>query len=77
MTQTDRMTQTARKIYILGLRNAHAMEIQARELMERQSERLTDYPEVLEKVRRTSQKRTSSSSASSCAWTSWAKARPP
>jgi ferritin-like metal-binding protein YciE len=51
MTQTDRMTQTARKIYILGLRNAHAMEIQARELMERQSERLTDYPEVLEKVK--------------------------
>jgi ferritin-like metal-binding protein YciE len=27
------------------------MEIQARELMERQSERLSDYPEVLEKVK--------------------------
>ena len=44
------MTQTARDIFVVGLRNAHAMEIQARELMERQSERLDDYPEVKEKV---------------------------
>jgi len=51
MIQTDRMTRTAREVYIVGLRNAHAMEIQARELMERQSERLADYPEVLEKVK--------------------------
>jgi ferritin-like metal-binding protein YciE len=40
----------ARDIYIAGLRNAHAMETQARELMERQSERLGDYPEVQAKV---------------------------
>ena len=40
----------ARDIFILGLRNAHAMEIQARELMERQSERLDDYPEVKAKI---------------------------
>jgi ferritin-like metal-binding protein YciE len=40
----------ARDIFIDGLRNAHAMEIQARELMERQSERLTDYPEVKSRV---------------------------
>jgi ferritin-like metal-binding protein YciE len=40
------MTSTARDIFVTGLRNAHAMETQARELMERQSERLTDYPEV-------------------------------
>lgn len=40
------MASTARDIFITGLRNAHAMETQARELMERQSERLTDYPEV-------------------------------
>jgi ferritin-like metal-binding protein YciE len=39
-----------RDIYIVGLRNAHAMEIQARELLERQSERLGDYPEVQAKV---------------------------
>ena len=40
------MASTARDIFITGLRNAHAMETQARELMERQSERLTDYPDV-------------------------------
>jgi hypothetical protein len=34
----------------IGLRNAHAMEIQARELMERQSERLDDYPDVKAKL---------------------------
>jgi ferritin-like metal-binding protein YciE len=44
------MTQTARDIFVVGLRNAHAMEIQARELMERQSEKLDDYPEVKAKV---------------------------
>jgi ferritin-like metal-binding protein YciE len=40
------MAESAREIYIIGLRNAHAMEVQARELMERQSERLDDYPDV-------------------------------
>jgi ferritin-like metal-binding protein YciE len=40
------MAQTAQDLYIVGLRNAHAMEIQARELMERQSERTDDYPDV-------------------------------
>jgi ferritin-like metal-binding protein YciE len=45
------MTKTARDIFVVGLRNAHAMEIQARELMERQSERLSEYPEVQAKVR--------------------------
>lgn len=44
------MAQTARDIFVTGLRNAHAMEIQARELMERQSERLDDYPDVKAKV---------------------------
>jgi ferritin-like metal-binding protein YciE len=44
------MASKARDIFIDGLRNAHAMEIQARELMERQSERLTDYPEVRSKM---------------------------
>src|ERR1700709_304699 len=41
-----KMASTARDIFVTGLPNAHAMETQARELMERQSERLTDYPEV-------------------------------
>jgi ferritin-like metal-binding protein YciE len=40
----------ARDIFIDGLRNAHAMETQARELMQRQSERLTDYPELKSRV---------------------------
>jgi ferritin-like metal-binding protein YciE len=44
------MAQAARDIFVVGLRNAHAMEIQARELMERQSERLDEYPEVKAKV---------------------------
>jgi ferritin-like metal-binding protein YciE len=44
------MSTTAKTIFVTGLRNAHAMEIQARELMERQSERLDDYPEVKAKV---------------------------
>jgi ferritin-like metal-binding protein YciE len=44
-------TTTAREVYVVGLRNAHAMEVQARELMERQSERLTDYPDVQAKVK--------------------------
>src|ERR1700676_4640016 len=44
------MAQTAREIFVVGLRNAHAMENQARELMERQSERLDEYPEVKAKV---------------------------
>lgn len=40
----------ANELFIAGLRNAHAMETQAREIMERQSGRLDDYPEVKEKV---------------------------
>src|SRR3954469_9524818 len=50
MEMEKQMTQTARDIFVVGLRNAHAMEIQARELMERQSERLDDYPEVKAKL---------------------------
>ena len=44
-------TATAKEIFVTGLRNAHAMEVQARELMERQSERMTDYPDVQAKLR--------------------------
>jgi ferritin-like metal-binding protein YciE len=49
-TEEKVMRNTARDLFIVGLRNAHAMEVQARELMERQSERLDDYPEVKSKV---------------------------
>jgi ferritin-like metal-binding protein YciE len=45
------MTTTAREVFVVGLRNAHSMEVQARELMERQSERLDDYPDVQAKVK--------------------------
>ncbi len=44
------MATSARDIFIAGLRNAHAMEIQARELLERQSERFDEYPEVKSRV---------------------------
>ncbi|MBR0995518.1 ferritin-like domain-containing protein [Bradyrhizobium japonicum] len=44
------MANIARDTFVVGLRNAHAMEVQARELMERQSERLDEYPEVKAKV---------------------------
>lgn len=44
------MPQNAREIFITGLRNAHAMETQAREMMERQSGRLDDYPNVKARV---------------------------
>jgi ferritin-like metal-binding protein YciE len=44
-------SQTAREVFVVGLRNAHAIESQALELMERQSERMTDFPQVQEKAR--------------------------
>jgi len=49
-SENDGMANSAKDIFVTGLRNAHAMEVQARELMERQSERLGDYPEVQQKV---------------------------
>jgi ferritin-like metal-binding protein YciE len=41
----------ARNLLIVGLRNAHAMESQAQELMERQIERTDEYPEVQSRLR--------------------------
>jgi ferritin-like metal-binding protein YciE len=38
--------QKARDLLIVGLRNAHAMEIQARELIERQINRTGNFPEA-------------------------------
>jgi len=48
--EDQEMANEARDTFVVGLRNAHAMEIQARELMERQSERLDEYPEVKAKL---------------------------
>jgi ferritin-like metal-binding protein YciE len=44
------MTDTARKIYVSGLRNAHAMEAQAIELLQRQIGRLENYPEMASRM---------------------------
>jgi ferritin-like metal-binding protein YciE len=44
--------KAARDLLIVGLRDAHAMETQARELMERQTERTGDFPEVQRMLRR-------------------------
>jgi ferritin-like metal-binding protein YciE len=44
-------SDATRQLFLTGLRNAHAMEHQARELMERQIERSTDYPQVEARLR--------------------------
>ena len=43
-------TNTARELLVVGLRNAHAMERQAEQLMQRQIERTDDYPDVKAKL---------------------------
>jgi ferritin-like metal-binding protein YciE len=45
------MTQNARELFIVGLRDAHAMERQAEQMMERQSERMSDYPALQARCR--------------------------
>src|SRR4051812_25999739 len=42
---------TARDLFITGVRNAHAMERQAEEMLERQVDRMTDYPDLLTRLR--------------------------
>ena len=46
------MADKARDNYIVGLRNQHAVENQAIELLERQVGRLENYPEMRERMRR-------------------------
>jgi ferritin-like metal-binding protein YciE len=41
----------AREVYITGLRNQHAIENQAIELLERQIGRLENYPEMVDRMR--------------------------
>jgi ferritin-like metal-binding protein YciE len=41
----------ARDLLVTGLRKAHGMEVQARELMQRQCERMGEYPAVQTRVR--------------------------
>src|SRR4051794_2402005 len=44
--------QKASDIFIVGLRNQHAVESQAIELLERQVSRLENYPEMIDRMRR-------------------------
>ena len=45
------VTDIAREIYTTGLRNQHAVENQAVELLERQLGRLENYPEMSDRIR--------------------------
>jgi ferritin-like metal-binding protein YciE len=44
------MSPTALDTFVVGLRDAHAMELQARDILERQAGRLDDYPEVKARI---------------------------
>ncbi len=51
MTDADDAKDSVNSIFATGLRNARAMEAQAKELLERQIERLDDYPELRDRMR--------------------------
>lgn len=46
------MTTTTRDIYVTALKNTHALEMMALQIMERQVERLQHYPEMEQALRR-------------------------
>ncbi len=46
------MASDAREIYVTALKNTHALEMQALQIMERQVERLQRYPEMEQALRR-------------------------
>jgi ferritin-like metal-binding protein YciE len=45
-------SDAAREIFVTGLRNTHGLELQALQIMNRQVERLENYPEVEQGLRR-------------------------
>jgi ferritin-like metal-binding protein YciE len=45
-------SEKAQSIYLTGLRNQHAVENQAIQLLERQIGRLENYPEMADRMRR-------------------------
>ena len=49
---SSNLAETAKNIYLTGLRNQHAVENQAIELLERQVGRLENYPEMEARMRR-------------------------
>jgi len=46
------MSTSAKEIYVTALKNTHALEMQALQIMERQVERLERYPEMVEALRK-------------------------
>jgi len=51
MTDTLERTDTIQHVFIVGLRNAHAVEHQALALMDRQIDHLSHYPEVAQRLK--------------------------
>jgi ferritin-like metal-binding protein YciE len=47
----DRTTDVVRSVFVVGLRDAHAVEHQALALMDRQIDHLANYPEVEQRLR--------------------------
>jgi ferritin-like metal-binding protein YciE len=47
----DQNITELKKYYVIGLRNAHALETQAVQILERQLDRLAHYPEVEDRLR--------------------------
>jgi ferritin-like metal-binding protein YciE len=45
------MNETARDLFVTGLHNAHAMERQADEMMDRHTARMIDYPDLQARCR--------------------------
>ena len=45
------MATTPAELYVTGLRNAHALETQAVQLLQRQTERLENYPAMLQRMK--------------------------
>lgn len=45
------MTTDTKEVFVTGLRNAHALETQAEQLIHRQLDRLQNYPQVAERLR--------------------------
>jgi ferritin-like metal-binding protein YciE len=45
------MTEDARSVFVTGLRNAHALETEAEQIIKRQLERLDDYPKLAARLR--------------------------
>jgi ferritin-like metal-binding protein YciE len=48
----DMTNETLRSEFVTGLRNAHGLEAQAATLIDRQLERLTNYPQMSDELRR-------------------------